>query len=66
MAKIIIHLDEHERNALDQLAEREYRTLQAQAAIIILKELEQLGLLPDENSPHSAKSNFTDAASEIA
>ena len=46
MAKIIIHVEEHECNALDQLAEREYRTLQAQAALIIRKELERLGLLP--------------------
>jgi hypothetical protein len=46
MAKIIIHVEEHECNALDQLAEREYRTLQAQAALIIRRELERLGLLP--------------------
>jgi len=46
MAKIIIHVEEHECNVLDQLAEREYRTLQAQAALIIRRELERLGLLP--------------------
>ena len=46
MAKIIIHVEEYECNALDQLAEREYRTLQAQAALIIRRELERLGLLP--------------------
>jgi len=45
MAKIIIHVEENECSALDQLAEREYRTLQAQAALIIRKELERLGLL---------------------
>ena len=54
MAKIIIHVEEHECNALDQLAEREYRTLQAQAALIIRRELERLGLLPGGEVPNSA------------
>ena len=54
MAKIIIHVEEHECNALDQLAEREYRTLQAQAALIIRKELERLGLLPESEGRNTA------------
>ena len=54
MAKIIIHVEEHECNVLDQLAEREYRTLQAQAALIIRKELERQGLLPEYEAPNTA------------
>lgn len=46
MAKIIIHFDEQEHNALNELAEREYRTIQAQAALIIHRQLRTLGLLP--------------------
>jgi len=53
MAKIIIHVEEHECNVLDQLAEREYRTLQAQAALIIRRELERLGLLPGAEVPNT-------------
>ena len=54
MAKIIIHVEEHECNVLDQLAEREYRTLQAQAALIIRRELERLGLLPGSEGSTAA------------
>ncbi|MBU0690545.1 hypothetical protein KKH18_01910 [bacterium] len=50
MSKVIIHLAEHEHNALSDLAEREYRTLQAQAAIIIHHELVRCGALPNELS----------------
>ena len=53
MAKIIIHVEEHECNALDQLAEREYRTLQAQAALIIRRELERLDLLPGSDDSNA-------------
>jgi hypothetical protein len=45
MAKVIIHLEETEHNALNELAKREYRTLPAQAAIIIHRQLQNLGLL---------------------
>lgn len=54
MAKIIIHVEEYECNALDQLAEREYRTLQAQAALIIRRELERLDLLPGSEVSNAA------------
>ena len=50
MSKVIIHLAEHEHNALSNLAEREYRTLQAQAAMIIHHELVRLGALTNELS----------------
>lgn len=68
MAKITIHFEECEFNALDHLAELEYRTIQAQAAIIINKTLEQLGLLSNSDSKkdlstHSAEKILSDVAS---
>ncbi len=46
MAKVIIYLREHELAALNDLAQREYRAPKAQAALIIRRELERLGLIP--------------------
>ncbi len=46
MAKVIIYLREHELTALNDLAQREYRAPKAQAALIIRRELERLGLIP--------------------
>ena len=48
MAKVIIHLRDHELTALNDLAQREYRTPKAQAALIIRRELQKLGMLPGE------------------
>jgi hypothetical protein len=48
MAKVIIYLHEHELRALSELAEREYRSIKAQAALIIRKELERLEMIPLE------------------
>lgn len=48
MAKVIIYLRDHESAALRDLAQREYRATKAQAALIIRKELERLGLIPGE------------------
>ncbi len=45
MARVIFYLREQEMNALQALAQREYRALKAQAALIIRKELERLGML---------------------
>ncbi len=45
MARVVLYLREQEMNALQALAQREYRALKAQAALIIRKELERLGLL---------------------
>ena len=45
MTRVVIYLPNQERNALYLLAQREYRVPHAQAAIIIRKELERLGLL---------------------
>ena len=46
MAKIIVYLGEQERNALQQLAQRELRLPRAQAALIIRQELVKQGMLP--------------------
>ncbi len=45
MARVILYLREQEMSALQALAQREYRALKAQAALIIRKELERLGML---------------------
>lgn len=50
MAKVIIYLRDHESAALQTLAQREYRATKAQAALIIRKELERLGLIPGETT----------------
>lgn len=51
MIRVVIYLRDHEHNRLGELAEREYRTIQSQAAMIIRKKLENLGLLPIESLP---------------
>jgi hypothetical protein len=57
MAKVIIYLHEHELTALSELAEREYRSIRAQAALIIRKELERLELIPLEQVIASSTSD---------
>ena len=52
MAKVTIHLEEKEHAALNELALREYRTLPAQAAIIIHRQLKSLGLLASDAIDH--------------
>ena len=47
MAKIIVYLVDQERDALQQLAQREMRIPRAQAALIIRTELVRLGMLPE-------------------
>jgi hypothetical protein len=51
MARVVIYLPNQERNALCQLAQREYRVPHAQAALIIHKELERLGMLSTNPQP---------------
>lgn len=46
MAKVIIHLNDNEFNALVALAHQEYRAPKAQASLIIRRELEKLGMVP--------------------
>jgi hypothetical protein len=61
MAKVIIYLRDHELTALNDLAQREYRVPRAQAALIIRKELEKLGMV---QSGQPAQPNQTDALSD--
>lgn len=49
MSKVIVYLPEAEFDALQKLAQQEYRATRAQAAIIIRKELERLGLVVPES-----------------
>ena len=53
MIRVVIYLKDQEHSTLGELADREYRTIQAQAAMIIRKKLESLGLLPIEAFPES-------------
>jgi hypothetical protein len=53
MAKVIIYLRDHELTALNDLAQREYRAPKAQAALIIRRELEKLGMIPEEQPVQS-------------
>ena len=46
MTRITISLQDPEKTALRALAQKEFREPRAQAALIIRKELERLGLLP--------------------
>ena len=48
MAKVIIYLRDHELTALNDLAQREYRAPKAQAALMIRRELEKLGMIQGE------------------
>ena len=48
MAKVIIYLRDQEFTALNDLAQREYRAPKAQAALMIRRELEKLGMIPGE------------------
>jgi len=57
MAKVTIHLEEKEHTALNELALREYRTLPAQAAIMIHRQLTSLGLLDKDASDNEISPN---------
>lgn len=60
MARIIIHLNEQEHEALHALAKRELRVPRAQAALIIHRELErQAGLLAREGASQTANPVFS-------
>ena len=54
MARIIITLNTNERDALFAIAEREVREPRAQAALIIRRELERLGLLQTPKVNHNS------------
>jgi hypothetical protein len=48
MARVVIYLPAPEMNALNQLAQQEYRPVKAQAALIIRNELKRLGLVGEQ------------------
>ncbi len=59
MAKVVIHFDENEHSILQQLAEREYRTVTAQVALMIHQKLQELNLIPcDENLMGQSTTDF--------
>ena len=57
MPKIIVYLAEQERNALQQLAQREMRVPRAQAALIIRQELRRLGMVPARSTVSDEETN---------
>jgi hypothetical protein len=66
MSKVVIYLREHEHTALTTLAQREYRTSKAQAALIIRNELARLGMVePEEKSPSIKQSSPLSGAERI-
>jgi len=50
MARVVIYLRDTEVSALQRLAQQEYRAPKAQAALIIRKELERLGMVSAETN----------------
>ncbi len=48
MAKIIVYLGKQERDALQQLAQREMRAPRTRVALIIRQELVRQGMLQDQ------------------
>lgn len=48
MARVVIYLPEPEMNALNQLAQQEFRPVKAQAALIIRNELKRLGMVGEQ------------------
>lgn len=48
MARVVIYLLDPEMNALQRLAQQEYRAVKAQAALIIRNELKRLGMIVDQ------------------
>ena len=59
MARVVIYLRDHEVSALQRLAQQEYRAPKAQAALIIRKELERLGMVSAEMADGSAQAPST-------
>jgi hypothetical protein len=58
MARVVIYLREQEVSALQRLAQLEYRAPKAQAALIIRKELERLGLVSTESNGECAQKSL--------
>ncbi len=67
MAKVIVYLREHEMQALNLLAQKEYRAPKAQAALMLRTELERLGMLENippiiNNAPEAQHGNIQHAS----
>jgi hypothetical protein len=60
VVNISLNIAEHE--ALHKLARRERRNLKGQAAIVIRRELERVGLLPADPAPAQAEAQPQEAA----
>lgn len=50
MAKVVIYLLEPEMSALQRVAQQEYRSVKAQAALIVRNELIRLGMVRDQTA----------------
>ena len=61
MAKVVIYLRDQEMDALQDLAQSEYRLPKAQAALIIRRELERLGMLEKLPEPTGVEEAIDDA-----
>ena len=64
MLRVIVYLNKNEYQALQTLAEREYRDMRSQAAMLIRLSLERMGMLKptlDGKSLHS----FSDEAEQL-
>ena len=55
MSKVIVHLLDSEMSALHRLAQREYRPVRSQAALIIRNELKRLGMVTDLQAANAAE-----------
>lgn len=66
MAKVIVYLREPEMQALNLLAQKEYRAPKAQAALMLRTELERLGMLENipsvNNAPEAQHGNIQHAS----
>ncbi len=65
MARVTVTLLIVERDALVKLSERECRDPRAQAALIIRRELERLGLLPADPAPETAEPSPREVKHEL-
>jgi hypothetical protein len=64
MARVVIYLLDPEMNALNQLAQQEYRPVKAQAALIIRNELKRLGMIGEQPAiPESEHNRSSESGS---
>ena len=63
MARVVIYLLDPEMNALNQLAQQEYRPVKAQAALIIRNELKRLGMVGEQAGNNQKEPNRSSESS---